>query len=406
MQYINNTNHRFGQRRYGKSRRRGAILVLFVILLPLLLIVAGFGLYIANAQMVRTELRTASDFAARAGAKRLSMEQSSGAAVAGAIDAAARNTIMGQPLGLSPSDVQIGESKQVGGPNGRFQFTPGGSRSNGVRVTGRSLGDTGLTSIFSRLADVSETEFVLPSTATNLDRDICVVIDRSGSMTQPVSSSANGTVEPCGPLPGNCRFAALSRAVNAFISELNATPQQEQVCLASYSSNVNVPCRCCPTEFNPCPRVRSTCGGRVAYFIRFRESEIHSSLSFNANSLTGPIRSMLQAGIAGATAIGSGLESGIQAVKGSGARPFAFPTIVLMTDGNHNLGIDPVAVAQQAADQQIVVHTITFGAGADQSRMRDVANVTGGKHIHADSEGDLAEAFREIARTLPVMLTD
>lgn len=400
------SRQRFVRVRQVGPSRRGAILTLFAILLPILLVIAGFSLYIANAQLVRTELRTATDFSARAAAKQMSLQQSEGAAIAGALDAASRNTIMGSPFELSASDVQVGQSRQLGGANSRFVFSADGNRKNSVRITGHSFGNRGMTQFFAGLTNIQEREFVLPATATNLDRDLCLVIDRSGSMTQPVDSRANGTLEPCGPLSSQSRFAALSRAVDAFIDELNATPQQEQVCLVSYSSRVNIPCFCCPTSSDPCPRVRARCRGRLRYRIRFNESTIHSQLSRNTGQLTGPIGSMLARGIGGATAIGSGLRSGIQAVEGNGARPFAFPTIVLMTDGNHNLGTDPRVVAETAADKEIVVHTLTFGAGADQGRMREVANLTGGKHIHADSEGDLAEAFREIARTLPVLLTD
>jgi hypothetical protein len=38
--------------------------------------------------------------------------------------------------------------------------------------------------------------------------------------------------------------------------------------------------------------------------------------------------------------------------------------------------------------------------------MKKVAEATGGKHFHADNAGELEEIFREIASTLPVMLTE
>jgi hypothetical protein len=372
--------------RNARSRRRGAITALFAILLPIILVIAGFGLYVAWSQLVRTELRTATDFAARAGAKRLSMDQSQAAGTAAAIDSASRNTVGGAPLVLAAGDIDFGISQQNNGVAGRFSFQPGGNRVNGVRVRAGFQGNDATTSFLANIAGLNSPEFNHDATATNLDRDICVVIDRSGSMTSPVNSTFNGTSQPCGPLPSTCRFAALAIAVDAFIDELNRTPQQELVCLASYSSNISY-----------------RCDDRI---IRYRESEIHSSLTTNPNALRAPIQGMLRQGVNGATAIGSGLRSGIQAVQGTGARPFASPTIVLMTDGNHNLGTNPTVVAQQAAALDIVVHTITFSRGADQRLMQQVAGITGGKHFHADSLGDLSEAFREVARTLPVLLTE
>ena len=38
--------------------------------------------------------------------------------------------------------------------------------------------------------------------------------------------------------------------------------------------------------------------------------------------------------------------------------------------------------------------------------MKKVAEATGGKHFHAADAGELEAIFREIASTLPVMLTD
>lgn len=420
-----------GANRYCRSvdERCGAIIPLVAILLPILLVIAGFGLYIANAQLVRTELRTSVDFAARAGAKTLSMTQNQGEAEAAAKDLAVRNTVLGQPVNLSSGDILFGESRQRGGENSRFEFTPGGSRINSVQVNGTSEGISSVTDLFAKLSGVENRQFSLDSTATNLDRDICLVFDRSGSMTQPVSSTNNGTLEPCGPLRQDSRFVALSRAVAVFIAELEKTPQTEKVSVVSYSSDVNTPCFCCtitrciplpgggeievvvndcvPQKQRQCPIQRCSRGqGRLNHRIVMPEAQVHSTLSFNTGSLLAPFPSMIEFGIDGGTAIGSGLQLGLSTVEGSGARPFAFPTIVLMTDGNHNVGVDPTSVARQAAEKEIVIHTITFSAGANQALMKEVAGITGGKHLHADSAGDLGEAFREIAQTLPVMLTN
>ena len=77
-----------------------------------------------------------------------------------------------------------------------------------------------------------------------------------------------------------------------------------------------------------------------------------------------------------------------------------------MTDGNFNVGGTPVPSAQLAAGRDHTIHTITFSSGANQAIMRQVANIGGGIHLHADDAGDLSEAFREIARTLEVILID
>jgi hypothetical protein len=93
-------------------------------------------------------------------------------------------------------------------------------------------------------------------------------------------------------------------------------------------------------------------------------------------------------------------------LNGDKIRPFAVKTIILMTDGIHNLGPEPVLSAREAAAQDIVIHTITFSSDADIPRMQEVAAATGGKHFHAPDAAELVKIFKEIAATLPVLLTE
>ena len=51
------------------------------------------------------------------------------------------------------------------------------------------------------------------------------------------------------------------------------------------------------------------------------------------------------------------------------------------------------------------VHTITFGSGADQTRMADLAAMRNGQHFHAPDNATLIDIFRDIAATLPVVMT-
>src|SRR5687768_15600002 len=123
------------QRNVGRSRRHGAMLVLVAVCLPLCIIMAAFAVDVAWMQLARTELRTATDAAARAGAKELSLSQNTNTARDRAIEAALRNRVAGEPLKLRNGDIEIGMGKQAS-PLARFEFTPGGPRPNAVRVTG------------------------------------------------------------------------------------------------------------------------------------------------------------------------------------------------------------------------------------------------------------------------------
>ena len=88
------------------------------------------------------------------------------------------------------------------------------------------------------------------------------------------------------------------------------------------------------------------------------------------------------------------------------ARPFAVKTMILMTDGIHNQGPEPVLSAREAAKKDIVIHTITFSSDADIKRMQDVAAAAGGQHFHAPDAQELVRIFKHIASTLPVLLTE
>ena len=109
--------------------------------------------------------------------------------------------------------------------------------------------------------------------------------------------------------------------------------------------------------------------------------------------------------INGATNIEAGIQKGIEALTRPEARPLAEKTMVVLTDGVFNRGRHPRFIAATAASQDIIIHTVTFSAGADQTAMQQVAAAAGGKHFHAPDAEALERIFREIASTLPVVMT-
>ncbi len=371
---------------YRQADRRGAIVVLCAILLPVLVILSAFAIDVAWMQLVRTELRTATDAAARAAAKELSLEQNVNDARRAAKRTASRNLVAGQPLRLRNNQVLFGESSQSDSTQ-RFSFSTGGNTINGVRVTGsRAAGsrDGAVDLFFGGVLGTHTYEPVHQAMSTVMDRDICIVIDRSGSMGLDIDFAGTGNGQNCGPMATDTRFYALGQAIQAFLSELEDTYPEEQVALASYSTNNTI-----------------RCGGDRH---RFNVSSLDCTLSLDYDRVTAAMDEYMTNGIGGGTAIGAGLQEGIDAL--SGARPYAIKTIVLMTDGRHNSGTTPETVALNSASDDVVIHTVTFSPNADIARMENVASIGGGQHFHADTAVDLAIIFREIARTLPVLLTE
>jgi len=110
------------------------------------------------------------------------------------------------------------------------------------------------------------------------------------------------------------------------------------------------------------------------------------------------------------TAIRDGMTGGHpEIVNGTSARPSAAKTIVILTDGENNNGVDPVtAAATIVAADAVTIHTVTFATDNQDAKddMHDVAVTGNGRHYHADTGAELVGTFREIANNLPTILTE
>ncbi len=360
------------------------MLVLIAITLPLIVMMAAFAVDVAWMQLVRTELRTATDAASRAGAKTLSLQQNVPDARNAAKEAARRNTVAGRPLSLRNNQVEFGIGRQSS-ETSRFNFTPGGTLLNAVRVNGNRTASSldGPVDLFlGRVLGVSTFEPTQVATATQLDRDICLVVDRSGSMMEKITGNglAGKTCDP--PHPTKSRWGSLNIAVASFLLELEETPQEEQCALVSYST-----------------------AGRECN-ISFTTSDINADLALTYTKIRNEMAKLSSKPVKGATSISAGIDNGVRVLTGSRTRPYALKSMVVMTDGLHNSGREPILSAREAAARNIVINTVTFSNDADIPRMRAVAAATGGQHFHAPDSAALEAIFREIASTLPVLTTE
>lgn len=337
--------------------RRGAMMILVAVSIVILLVGAVFSVDVAYMHMVRAELRTATDAAARAGSEELARSQSPAAARAVAAAVANRNIVAGNGLTLLPEDIQVGSLQATAG---RYNFVPNVSPFTAVRVVGSrqaSSADGPVSLFFAKVFSTTHFEPVQVATAAANVRDVAIVLDVSGSMGYRS--------------PPTTRLDALKAAMDIFLDEVAASSPTAQLSLTAYST----------TAFKV----------------------LNLTNDFNA------VRSAVhELSPLHYTAIGEGLLMGSNSlVNDPLVRPSSFKTVILMTDGQHNTGVSPaVAVATPVARGQ-TVHTITFSAEANQNLMRRVAQATqGGRHIHADGAADLAAAFRTIARTLTVTLVE
>jgi hypothetical protein len=288
---------------------------------------------------------------------------------------------------LDDSDIVFGKSSE--GPNGAWQFTPNGEPINAVRVFGRrtrTAPSGSVPTFFGRIFNVLDFQPTQTATVLRLDRDICLVVDRSSSMKLHLTDTASvmGTGDPRFCQPPNMelsRWGALSVAVDRFLDALDTTPQTEFVGLVSYASTYTA----CSYSNNA--------------------SDINCPLSEGTAPVATAMATLSTKKFNGATNISSGLTKGIQVLTSAAARPYAVKTMVLMSDGAYNQGTQPSLVAPQAAAQDIIIHTITFGE-ANPDEMQAIADATGGNHYIAPDAQALQDIFEEIALTLPVVFTD
>lgn len=360
-------------------------------------------------QLVRTELSAAADASARAAARELSRTQSMGDATNAAIDAASRNGVGGQPLTLEPSDIEFGVNipatpAQIAAGSGHWAFTPydGDGTVNAVRITaskaaGSASGAAPL--LFTPLLNTKTFQPVITTGAMQIDRDIVLVIDKSGSMdgqaddNDPVyldytaakaelkalrdareisrTEYSDGLDAIAEAYPYDTKWDALVQAVDQFLTALDDTIPEEQVGLVWFSTTAGT--------------------------------------AHGLTTVTDDIRTAMdELGPGGWTAIGRGLDEGVTTLTDPlTARPFAQKVVVVMTDGIQNKGVNAEVVAAQVVqDHFIMIHGITFGTGADQVVMQDVADIGGGRFWHANNPGALEEAYNEVAVDIATVLTD
>lgn len=466
--------------------RQGVIAPLFAFILPVLLIFSAFAINLAYMQLTTTQLKIASDASSHAGGRALSFHQDTNLAIVEMDRYAQLNPVAGTQIVIPQDDahMQFGQATLV---NGKYEFQQHSKADaddvdsdvivNSVRVFAEI--DTPLA---FRFQNASGTFNPTRSSITHQkDRDIAMILDRSGSMLEftnfpildavlnnrlannqitqaeynlahvndglrvykqyytnnvlnemdqladileannhvladaaresveyatSMQSNLRGTKHPLDldvntpagstelsrggqwynryqngmvdVAPTHSRWAAMVGAMNGFFDVLEQTDQQEQVALVVFSSS----------------------------------AEAQSVLTDDYDLLRNIVAGIVPIG---GTQIGEGLYSGLQEVvnydnsgEPANSRPFAEKMIVVMTDGTNNTGgLDPKPVAEDFKQKhpEAIIHAVTFGQGATQQAMVEVAEAGGGNHYHANTAGELAEEFRDIANIPPTIFT-
>ena len=380
-------------RREPHADRAGTIMVLSAVMMVMMCCIAALCINVAYMELTRSEMRLATDAASKAASITLGQTGDQDLAQVEGLRISSLHLVAGQQLTLDSAAMRFGHASPR--DSGSYNFQEGVTPFNAVQVNGSFENRTGgTTPLLAMSGFLGQSSFgmELSSIAARIDNDICLVIDRSGSMAWDLT---NDPYSYPGDLHGksiiqnyfvpphatDSRWAAIQASISQFLSILESSTYQPRVALVSYSSN-------------------------------FAFGDFQSSVSSLDQALTPNfdlIRSQLSLigskPTIGNTNIAAGLRDGINSLSStSHSRPNASHNIVLMTDGIMTQGDDPVVLAAQALTQNIKVHTVTFSAQADQALMAEVALAGGGKHYHAPNAETLSEIFIELAETLPAML--
>ncbi len=363
--------------------RRGAVIILMVLLLPVAVLVSAIAINLAYIELSRTEMVIATDAAARAGGRELITTDSTTAARTRAKQLALMNTVAGRGLNLASSDIQFGTSTRSAGA--RYNFSPIFlTTPNAVRVVAHrdSLNADGkIPLLMPSVLGTSSVATTQEAVSTQMEVDVNLVIDRSGSMAY-AANEINGllpvpALAPPGwvwgnPVPPGSRWLDVVAAVNVFANELANSPGAEQLSLSTYADTALT----------------------------------NVSLTTNYASVAGAMNIYSMSFAQGMTNIGGGLSEGAASLMYSPSqRPGAAKVLIVMTDGIHNTGLDPTFAAQAAASSGIMIFTVTFSDEAEQTRMQQVAAIGNGRHYHATNSTQLSAVFRDIAASLPTLLT-
>ena len=348
---------------------------------------------IAYIEQVRQEMRIACDSAAKAALVNYGATYSKTSAITFAQTISNQNLVGGQSLNLAASNFTFGNATK--NASGTYVFTANATPMNSVQVAGTASRSYFMSPFLQTTSmSISET-----SLTTRISHDICLVLDRSASMSFDLSGSefvypnvspynTNALIQNYFSPPASTlsRWAALTTAVNDFIAVLQARNLDVHLSLVTYSETFSL--------------------GTFSAV----EATLDVPLSATYSLVPTAMNLYGAAPLLGDTNISAGLAMAQSELTGSLSRTTADRTIILMTDGvptTGNTNIPPITLGY-AQNNQIVTHVITFGAeaasGAYGTAMQQTATNGNGMYFNAPTAAQLSTAFTTIADSLPAVL--
>jgi hypothetical protein len=118
---------------------------------------------------------------------------------------------------------------------------------------------------------------------------------------------------------------------------------------------------------------------------------------FGSSGLNGSIDRLVTGGST-ESATGIHRANVVHDLKGESAGE---PIVVLLSDGQDDDDApDPIDEAAVAAENNVTIHTVGFGDGADNATLQAIADETGGTYSYAATDDDLSEVFTDVFETI------
>jgi Ca-activated chloride channel homolog len=405
----------------GGDHRRGAAMVLIAGMLFVFCMMAAITIDYAYMQLVRTEMRSAADAAAKAGAEALARTEDIEQARAAAVYVASLNRVGGDPLQIREADVLVG--RLVANDQGRWDFAEDAVPPNAVRVVARTGGDALHPAIPLFVPGVHSQFTYAPghtSTAGQQTVEVVLTLDRSGSMLFDMSGVSyeyppnnpnlmsqsqwdsikysfaqsqwdiwRNHLSP--PHPGESRWAVLRDAIDLFLHEAEQHNPRPRTALVTWASDYTMPVSP-STVFH-------------AATTNFALPDSTLPWEINRSEITAAVDALGSTAMMGATNLSAGVDRAVNILTTSpNATDFAGKVVILLTDGIWNAGRHPIDAAYDAKEAGVIVHCVLMLTD-DQPDIRQLAEITGGRYYITHNEEELQQAFRELARSLPVVLT-
>ena len=385
--------------------------MLIAVMLFTFVATAALTVDISYMHLVKAELRAATDAAAKAGAEALARTEDEQTALTAVKQIASANTVAGRPLVLADSDVEFGRVTRNNA--GRFQFDDSATPANAVRINARLADDASSPAaelFFAGALGHEDFTTSQSATASQQDVEVCLCLDRSGSMmfdmsgvdwAYPPNNPGLSNFTAWGslwrnylspPHPTDCRWAVMVDAINLFLDVAGSYRQPPRVGLVTWGDDYT----------NPRPPYTHYPSSTLDVAVPPR-----SSMTWQANSdqITNLLTQRSQIAVMGGTNMSSGIDQAVQELTSTTSSRLANKVLILLSDGVWNAGRDPELAAADARDAGVVIHSISM-LSSDQATLRNVASTTGGRFYVANDQATLRSAFEELAATLPILLTD